>query len=64
MSALIEQSTGLPVIKLGRMAGQYALNLVAKHLKHKWLQLYPAIERRIINGLDFSVKVESQIRLE
>ncbi|WP_245218280.1 3-deoxy-7-phosphoheptulonate synthase, partial [Proteus mirabilis] len=24
MSALIEQSTGLPVIKLGRMAGQYA----------------------------------------
>ncbi|WP_282961259.1 3-deoxy-7-phosphoheptulonate synthase [Proteus mirabilis] len=55
MSALIEQSTGLPVIKLGRMAGQYAKPRSQAFETQNGLTL-PSYRGEIINGLDFSVK--------
>lgn len=55
MSALIEQSTGLPVIKLGRIAGQYAKPRSQPFETLNGLTL-PSYRGEIINGLDFSSK--------
>lgn len=53
MAGLIHQSNHLPIIKIGRIAGQYAKPRSSSHEEQNGIKL-PSYKGEIINGLDFS----------